>query len=84
MLTKRSAWTALKEHYEKVREVHLRSLFADDSRRGCRPVCEGWDRRARPVCRNSDGRDCRWRGGYSQHGKDEEREAEWISAEKKK
>ena len=32
-LTERPAWKALEEHYRKIRNVHLRSLFADDSRR---------------------------------------------------
>src|SRR5215469_6310499 len=29
-----SAWDALAEHYEKIRHVHLRQLFADDPTRG--------------------------------------------------
>src|SRR5580658_8284465 len=33
-LTKRAAWKNLQAHYEKIREVHLRSLFADDPGRG--------------------------------------------------
>jgi glucose-6-phosphate isomerase len=33
-LTKRAAWKNLQAHYDKIREVHLRSLFADDPGRG--------------------------------------------------
>lgn len=33
-LRQRPAWKALEAHYEKLRDVHLRSLFADDPRRG--------------------------------------------------
>jgi glucose-6-phosphate isomerase len=33
-LTKRAAWHALETHYPKVRELHLRKLFADDPKRG--------------------------------------------------
>ena len=33
-LNKRSAWKALKAHYQVVRRVHLRQLFADDPKRG--------------------------------------------------
>ncbi|MDQ2887481.1 MAG: glucose-6-phosphate isomerase [Chloroflexota bacterium] len=33
-LTQRPAWRALVEHYEQVRDLHLRKLFDDDSRRG--------------------------------------------------
>jgi len=33
-LTERPAWKALKAHYNGVRDLHLRKLFADDSRRG--------------------------------------------------
>ena len=40
-LTKRPAWTALKQHYGQVRDVHLRSLFADDIHRGERMAVEG-------------------------------------------
>jgi glucose-6-phosphate isomerase len=29
-----AAWDALAEHYEKIRHVHLRQLFADDPTRG--------------------------------------------------
>ena len=33
-LNKRSAWKALKAHYQVVRGVHLRQFFADDPKRG--------------------------------------------------
>ena len=33
-LTKLAAWQALEVHYTKIRELHLRKLFADDPRRG--------------------------------------------------
>ena len=33
-LTQRSAWAALKTHYQEVGSLHLRELFADDPRRG--------------------------------------------------
>jgi glucose-6-phosphate isomerase len=33
-LNKRPAWKALKAHYHEVRGLHLRKLFADDSKRG--------------------------------------------------
>jgi glucose-6-phosphate isomerase len=33
-LTKLAAWHALETHYPKVRELHLRKLFADDPKRG--------------------------------------------------
>ncbi len=33
-LTKRAAWKKLQAHYKKIREVHLRNLFADDPGRG--------------------------------------------------
>src|SRR5665213_2313726 len=33
-LTERPAWKALREHYAKVRNIHLRQLFAEDSQRG--------------------------------------------------
>ena len=38
--TKRAAWQALEAHYPKVREVHLRKLFADDPMRGERMTVE--------------------------------------------
>ena len=33
-LTQLSAWKALASHYQKIKDVHLRSLFADDAKRG--------------------------------------------------
>ncbi|MGA2480963.1 MAG: glucose-6-phosphate isomerase, partial [Spirochaetia bacterium] len=33
-LPKRPAWKALAVHYAKIRDVHLRALFAQDPRRG--------------------------------------------------
>src|SRR3984957_8286311 len=39
-LTKRKAWKALQTHYEKVRGLHLRKLFADDPKRGERMTAE--------------------------------------------
>jgi glucose-6-phosphate isomerase len=33
-LRQRTAWKGLADHYEKVRDVHLRALFADDPQRG--------------------------------------------------
>src|SRR3989442_14927769 len=34
MLTARPAWKDLEAHYGKIRELHLRTLFADDATRG--------------------------------------------------
>src|SRR5258707_12701570 len=39
-LTKRKTWKALQTHYDKVRGLHLRKLFADDSKRGERMTAE--------------------------------------------
>jgi glucose-6-phosphate isomerase len=39
-LTGRKAWKALQTHYNKVRELHLRNLFADDPKRGERMTAE--------------------------------------------
>ena len=39
-LTKRKAWKALQVHYKQVRELHLRNLFGDDSKRGERMTAE--------------------------------------------
>jgi glucose-6-phosphate isomerase len=39
-LTERSAWKALHEHYEQIRGLHLRNLFAGDSGRGERFTAE--------------------------------------------
>ena len=40
LLTERRAWKALAAHYEEVRELHLRQLFADDPGRGERLTAE--------------------------------------------
>ncbi len=39
-LTQRPAWKALEEHYQKMRDLHLRTLFADDPGRGERFAIE--------------------------------------------
>jgi len=39
-LTARTAWKALEAHYPGIREVHLRTLFADDATRGERMAVE--------------------------------------------
>jgi glucose-6-phosphate isomerase len=39
-LTQRPEWTALREHFQKIRDVHLRALFAEDSARGERLAVE--------------------------------------------
>jgi len=39
-LTERKAWKALQTHYEKVRGLHLRTLFANDAKRGERMTAE--------------------------------------------
>src|SRR5262249_41632320 len=39
-LAERQAWKALQEHYKKIRELHLRKLFADDPKRGERMSAE--------------------------------------------
>src|SRR5262249_23404551 len=39
-LTARPAWKALEAHHKKVRELHLRNLFADDHKRGERMTAE--------------------------------------------
>ncbi len=39
-LTKLAAWQALEAHYPKIRELHLRKLFADDPKRGERMTAE--------------------------------------------
>src|ERR1017187_4477402 len=33
-LTQRPSWQALEEHYHKIRDLHLRTLFAQDPQRG--------------------------------------------------
>ncbi len=40
-LTARQSWKALQAHHEKIRELHLRALFADDATRGERLTAEG-------------------------------------------
>ena len=40
-LTSRKVWKALQAHYEKVRGIHLRDLFAADPKRGERMSAEG-------------------------------------------
>jgi glucose-6-phosphate isomerase len=40
-LTSRPAWRALAAHYEAIREVHLRELFAADPARGTRMTASG-------------------------------------------
>jgi glucose-6-phosphate isomerase len=40
-LTARPAWKALEAHYENIRGLHLRRLFADDATRGERLTVEG-------------------------------------------
>jgi glucose-6-phosphate isomerase len=37
---KHQGWRALSAHYKKVREIHLRQLFADDPKRGTRMTVE--------------------------------------------
>src|ERR1700760_1802554 len=39
-LTQLSAWKALESHYQLIKDVHLRSLFADDPKRGERLTAE--------------------------------------------
>src|SRR5438552_12374869 len=39
-LTKRKAWKSLASHFDKVRDLHLRELFADDPKRGERMTVE--------------------------------------------
>jgi glucose-6-phosphate isomerase len=40
-LTRRPAWQAIEAHYQQMKEVHLRTLFAQDPARGERLVAEG-------------------------------------------
>src|SRR5579864_3128409 len=42
-LRMRPAWALLETHFRKMRDVHLRQLFADDSKRGERLAVEGAD-----------------------------------------
>jgi glucose-6-phosphate isomerase len=39
-VAERQAWNSLAAHYQKVRELHLRKLFADDPKRGERMTAE--------------------------------------------
>jgi glucose-6-phosphate isomerase len=39
-LTQRAAWKALAAHHRKIKDVHLRKLFADDPKRGTRLTAE--------------------------------------------
>src|SRR3977135_3292865 len=39
-LTLLPAWRALSEHFDQIKDVHLRQLFADDPRRGERLAAE--------------------------------------------
>src|SRR5436309_7738834 len=39
-LTERQTWKVLEAHYQKVRDLHLRTLFADDPKRGERMTVE--------------------------------------------
>src|SRR6476619_3247621 len=39
-LSNRQSWRALAKHYENIRNVHLRTLFADDPKRGERFTLE--------------------------------------------
>ncbi|MGB6563610.1 MAG: hypothetical protein WBE69_13495, partial [Candidatus Binataceae bacterium] len=39
-LTDRPAWKALGEHHQKIRDVHLRTLFGEDPKRGERFALE--------------------------------------------
>ncbi|MFA5109961.1 MAG: glucose-6-phosphate isomerase [Desulfobaccales bacterium] len=39
-LTERPAWKALEAHYQQIRQVHLKQLFADDPQRGERFTAE--------------------------------------------
>lgn len=40
-LTSSPQWQSLTEHYESIKDVHLRELFADDSSRGTQMAVEG-------------------------------------------
>ena len=39
-LTSRPAWQALEAHYQQIKDVHLKTLFAQDPQRGERFTCE--------------------------------------------
>ena len=43
LLTKSPAWSALRAHYDKIKDIHLRQLFAQDANRGVRFTAEGAD-----------------------------------------
>ena len=63
LLTEKAAWKALGEHYQNVRNVHLRSLFADDPHRGERMAVEGaGDPESHEVCAGEPrvARNCPW------------------------
>jgi glucose-6-phosphate isomerase len=40
-LTERRAWAELERHFQRVRDLHLRGLFAEDPGRGEHMVAEG-------------------------------------------
>ncbi len=40
-LTRRKAWKKLQTHFKKIRETHLRTLFAEDAQRGQSMTAEG-------------------------------------------
>ncbi|NCQ35272.1 hypothetical protein GW813_09430, partial [bacterium] len=40
IVTHSPAWRALAEHYQKMKDVHLRTLFAEDAGRGDRFTVE--------------------------------------------
>src|SRR3954469_11019170 len=40
-LTARPSWKALKAHHDEIRDVHLRTLFTGDAKRGERMTAEG-------------------------------------------
>jgi len=40
-LTESPSWHTLQAHYEKIKDIHLRELFADDTSRGDRLAAEG-------------------------------------------
>ena len=58
-LTARPAWKALEAHYEKIRRLHLRTLFADDATRGERLTAEGGRPLSRLLEEPRHGRDAR-------------------------
>jgi glucose-6-phosphate isomerase len=43
LLRETPAWNALQAHYEKIKDIHLRQLFAEDASRGARLTAEGAD-----------------------------------------